>query len=184
MKKRNEIIEFLKTHHKLLLLSVISLVLFHNYIVLIALFFIFGILGIASLKVSTVVPHISIETISASATLIGYVWGWKLGLAFGLLFGFYSIITLSFVKLKTIINVLLMGICGVVAAIFASLNYSFTVAFMLTFIIRIVLNNIIFPLVEPDMMENLMHAFGDPIFNMLITYQFMNVIYNIIMYLR
>ncbi len=183
MKKRNKIIEFLKAHHKLLLLSVISLVLFHNYIVFIVLFFIFGLLGIASLKVSTIVPHISIETISASATFIGYVWGWKFGLAFGLLFGFYSIISLSFVKLKTIINVLLMGICGVIAAIFSSLNYPFTVAFMLTFIIRMVLNNIIFPLIEPDMMENLVHGFGDPIFNMLITFQFMNAIYKIVIHL-
>ena len=184
MKKRNKILEFLKAHHKLLLLGVISLILFHNYLVLIVLFIIFGLLGMASLKVGTIVPHISIETISASAVLIGYVWGWKFGLAFGLLFGFYAHVKLSFIKLKTIINTLLMGICGVIAAIFASLNYSFTIAFMLTFVVRMVLNNIIFPLVEPDMMENLVHGFGDPIFNMLITYQFMNVIYNIIMHLR
>jgi len=126
------------------------------------------------------VPHISIETISASAALFGYVWGWKMGLAFGLLFGFYGIYKLSFIKLKTIINVLLMGICGIVAAIFSSLNYSFTVAFMLTFVVRMILNITIFPLVEPDMMENIVHSFGDPLFNMLITYQFLNVIYTLL----
>jgi len=180
MKKSNEIIRFLKAHHKLLLLGVISLILFHNYLVFILLFFIFGIIGMASLKITSIVPHISIETISASAVFIGYVWGWKFGLAFGVLFGFYGYLKLSLIKLKTIINMLLMGICGVVAAIFASLDYSFTTAFMLTFVIRIVLNNIIFPLVEPDMMENLIHSFGDPIFNMLITYQFMNGIYYLI----
>jgi hypothetical protein len=90
----------------------------------------------------------------------------------------------GFVKLKAIINVLLMGLCGVIAAIFASFHYSFTVAFMLTFVIRLILNNIIFPLVESDMFENMMHSNGDPLFNMLITFQIMNLIYKIVGIIR
>ena len=180
MKKRNEIMEFLRAHHKILLLGGIALVLFHNYIVIVSIFVLLGFIGMASLKVSTMVRHISIETITASAIFCGYLWGWKMGLAFGLLFGFYGHIKLSFVKLKTIINTLLMGVCGVVAAIFASLNSSFTEAFMFTFVIRMVLNITIFPLVEPDMMENIIHSFGDPLFNMLITYQFLNIIYTLL----
>ena len=76
-----------------------------------------------------------------------------------------------------------MGTCGVIAAIFAALNYSFITTYMLTFVVRIVLNNIIFPLVESDMFENMIHGFGDPLFNMLITFQFMNLFYLIISHL-
>ena len=76
-----------------------------------------------------------------------------------------------------------MGVCGVLGGLFASMGYSFRVAFIFTFVVRIVLNNIIFPLVESDMFENMMHGFGDPLFNILITGQFMQLFYTLIIYL-
>ena len=180
MKKRIKLLEFIKQNKTFLLLAAIALILFNHYIVLIGLIIFFWFLGMISFKVTGMIPHVSVETISASSILLGYIWGWKWGLGFGLIFGLYGYIQISRIKLKSIINVLLMGLGGVLSAIFASLNYSFTIAYMFTFIIRIILNNIIFPLVESDMMENVIHGFGDPIFNMLITFQIMNLIYNIV----
>ncbi len=177
---KNSLLDFVDKYKTFLLLSAIALVVFNKYIVMILLLIVFGILGISSLKVSRLVPHISIETITASSVLLGYAYGWKIALGFGIFFGLYGYTMISMIKLKSIINALLMGLCGVIASIFASMNYSFFAAYMLTFIVRIVLNMLIFPLVEPDQFENMIHGFGDPIFSMLITFQFMNILFNLI----
>lgn len=168
---------FLKENRYLILVLLISLIIFHQYIVLISLLIFFGVIGLFSFKITRYIPHISVETVTASSVFLGYVYGWKIGLGFGIIAGMYGYIKNSMVKLKPIINVLLMGLCGVIGAIFASLNYSFIVSYMLTFVIRIILNFLVFPLIEPDMFENVLHGLGDPIFNMLITFQFMNLIY-------
>lgn len=181
--KKNKLLEYVKEHHKILLLAAISLILFNKYIVLITFLILLGILGMMSMKITSIVPHISIETVSASAVLFGFVWDWKIGLIFGLVFGMYGYIKLSIIKLKTILNAVLMGVCGIMGGVFASMGYSFRIAFILTFVVRIVLNNIIFPLVESDMFENLVHGFGDPLFNILITGQFMQLFYTLIVYL-
>ncbi|MEK6916518.1 MAG: hypothetical protein AABW92_02125 [Nanoarchaeota archaeon] len=183
MNNTKNIIDFVKQNRKLLLFSIISLIIFNKYIIIISLFILFGLLGILSLQVTRLIPHISIETISSSAILIGYVWGWKLGLLFGISFGLYGYMKISLIKLKTIIAALLMGLCGVIAAIFATLNYSFGYAFIFTFIIKMVLNQLIYPLVESNMTENFIHSFGDPLFNMLITFQLMQIIYKILMFI-
>jgi hypothetical protein len=178
--KKNTVIDFFNKYRYFLLLSAIALVLFNKYIVLIGLIIGLTMVGMLSVRMTMLVPHISIETITASSVLLGYIYDWKIGLGFGLIIGMYVYALHGFVKLKAIINVLLMGLCGVIAAIFASFGYSFTLAFMLTFIIRLILNNIIFPLVESDMFENFIHANGDPLFNMLITFQVINLIYNLV----
>ena len=144
MKKIIKLLEFIKQNKTFLLLAAIALILFNHYIVLIGLIIFFWFLGMISFKVTGMIPHVSVETISASSILLGYIWGWKWGLGFGLIFGLYGYIQISRIKLKSIINVLLMGLGGVLSAIFASLNYSFTIAYMFTFIIRIIMNNIIF----------------------------------------
>src|SRR3989344_334947 len=181
--KKTTITEFIKQNGKMLLLAVISLIIFNKYIIIIGVFILFGILGIISLQVTRLIPHVSIETISASSILLGYLWGWKLGLAFGVIFGLYGYMKISLIKLKTIIAAMLMGICGVIAAIFASLGYSFASAYLLTFLIKMGLNQIIFPLVESNMTENFIRSFGDPIFNMLITFQLMQLIYTILTFI-
>ncbi|MEM4397928.1 MAG: hypothetical protein QW757_04890, partial [Candidatus Woesearchaeota archaeon] len=133
-----------------------------------------------SIRISRIVPHISVETVGASSILISYLWGWKFGLSFALIIGLYGYAREGLLKLKSIINVLLMGVVAVIASIFYSLNYSFFVSYMLSFIIRMVLNAIIFPMIESDMFENMIHGFGDPLFNMFITFQFINLYYVLI----
>jgi len=179
--KKSKFIEDLKKNHKVILLALISLLVFNKYIVMIGFFIILGLIGIASLKVTRLMPHISIETISASAVLMGFVWGWKIGLIFGFVVGLYGYVNISLIKLKPIINVILMGLCGICGALFHSLGYEFRWAFFMTFVVRLILNNIIFPLVESDFFENLMHGVGDPIFNMLITSQLMYLLYKLIL---
>jgi len=113
--KKTTITEFIKQNGKMLLLAVISLIIFNKYIIIIGVFILFGILGIISLQVTRLIPHVSIETISASSILLGYLWGWKLGLAFGVIFGLYGYMKISLIKLKTDFPVLYIDLIHIVA---------------------------------------------------------------------
>lgn len=176
----NRFKNFIEDNKLMILLFLFGLIFFYKYIVLIFTFIFLGFISLNSIKISRVVPHISVETVGASSVLISYVWGWKFGLAFALIIGNYGYAREGILKFKSIVNVLLMGVIAVVASIFHTLNYSFLVSYMLSFIIRMILNAIIFPMIESDMLENIIHGFGDPIFNMLITFQLMNLYYIII----
>lgn len=180
--KKSTILDYVIKNRTPLLIAAIALVIFHKYIVLISLAILLGMIGLSSFKVSRYVPHISVESVTASSVLLGFLYGWKIGMGFGIVFGLYGYANNSMIKLKSIINSLLMGICGVIASIFAALDYSFLMTYMLTFAIRIALNFMIFPLVEPDMFENTIHGLGDPLFNMMITFQFMNILYGLLSY--
>jgi len=178
--KKSAVLEFIKKYQTFLLISAIAMLVFRDYILLISVIVCLALLGLLSIKVSMIVPHISVEAVTASSILLGYLFDWRIGLGFGLVIGMYGYALNGMLKLKSIINVLLMGLCGVIAAIFASFHYSFVVAYMLTFVIKLILNNIIFPMVESDMFENMIHSNGDPLFNMLITYQIIKLIYTLI----
>jgi hypothetical protein len=75
---------------------------------------------------------------------------------------------------------MLMGLAGVVGAIFASLGFNFTTAFLLTFLVMSNLSFFVFSTISSDMIENLTHAYGDSIFSVIITMQILNIIYIII----
>ena len=140
----------------------------------------FTVLGTISLRVTKFVPHISVETITASAILFGFVWGWKIGLIFGLGAGLFGTIYNGFLKLTTMINAILMGFCGLLGAIFGSLGISFWLSFFLTYIIRSNLGFFIFQMVKPDIVENIIHSYGDAVYNVLIVSQLMAAVYRLI----
>ena len=142
---------------------------------------VFTILGTATPRITRFVPHISIETVSASAILFGYVWGWKIGLIFGFGAGMFGTIYNGFLKLTTMVNAMFMGVCGIFGAIFASLGFSFWWAFLLTYIVRANLGFFVFQLIKPDLLENVIHSYGDALFNVLIVSQIMAAIYRLIL---
>ena len=177
MANKTDIIELLKKNLKYILLILILLIVFHEYILIIVLFGFMLVMGLLSLRFSKVVPHISIETISASAVFFGYMWGWKLGFAFGFITGLAGYIYIGLVKLTTITKSLLMGFSGILGAIFAMIGFKFVPAFMISFLISSNLSYFIFSFISSDKLENLVHAYGDSIFSVIITMQLLNIIY-------
>ncbi len=177
--KKNNFIDSFNKNKKYFLIATLVLLIFHKYIVVILLGIIFTVLGTITVRVTKFVPHISVETISASAILFGFVWGWKAGLIFGVGAGLFAAVYNGFLKLTTIVNSLFMGLCGVLAALFDSLGYNFTVAFLLTFLIRSNLGFFVFQFIKPDFFENMVHSYGDALFNVLIVLQIMRVIFEI-----
>jgi len=170
----------IQKNFKLYILGLIGLILFRKYIIQIILFLIFGVIGMQSLKVTRMVPHVSVETITASSILFGYVWGWKLGFSFGVCFGIFGYIQVSMLKDTTILNSLFMGFCGILGDLFHSMGMTFVWAFVLAFVIRSNLGFLVYSIIKPDIIENLMHSYGDALFNVLIVMQLMSFIHGII----
>ena len=178
-KKKFDAVGFVKQNFKIILLAVIAMILFKDYVLLIILMFINAILGVLTLKVSRLVPHISIETVTSSAILIGYLYGWKWGLIFGLSVGLYGYVQISLIKLTTIVNALFMGLCGVIADACNTLGFNFWMAFLITYMFRMNVGFLIFRQLNPDLTENIMHSYGDGFFSIFITYQLMQLLYTI-----
>ena len=76
-----KLINLLKKNITLVLFAAILLVIFNKYLVAIVLIILLSILGFITLQVSRIVPHISIETVTAGSILLGYIYDWKIALA-------------------------------------------------------------------------------------------------------
>lgn len=173
----SKFINFLKKKSKLILLAVILLVLFSDKIIMLGLMFAFFTLGVYTMKIAKLVPHINIESVTAASIFIGYVWGWKLAFPFGFFTALYGFMEASQLKHTTIVASLLSGLSGIVAFIFRSLGYNFWPAFTVTFIIKGIISYFTFSAITPDPIENFIHSVFDPLFNIFIWSQLMNIIF-------
>jgi hypothetical protein len=180
MKSSADFAAAIQKNLKYILLSVILMIIFRQYVVMILVGLLLAVLGITTLQVSRLVPHISIETISGAAIFMGFVWGWKVGLIYGIGVGLIGYVKISLLKHTTLVNALLMGFCGVLGALFGSLGYQFFTAYLFTYFIRAPLGLLIFAMLNPDIFENFMHSVGDGSFSVLITSQLLQVVYMII----
>ncbi|MFH2021469.1 MAG: hypothetical protein ABIJ34_08720 [archaeon] len=178
--KKFNLVTFLRKNFKLIILAGIAMILFNRYVILIVLTAIFTVMGVETQKISRIVPHINVETITPSSILIGYLYGWKIGLLFGLGLGMYSFFRVSLIKLTSITSALLMALSAVLADLFKSLGFSFYIAFIIVMVIRSNIGFFLFNQINPDMLENFMHGYVEGLFHIFITLQLMQVIYIVV----
>jgi hypothetical protein len=179
--KNNKLLDFFNKNKTFILLAALAIVVFHKYLVMIITFILLAALGLFTIKISRIVPHISAETVTASSILMGYMWGWQVGLVFGLVIGFSGFINASQMNITTIVCSLLMGLCGILGAVFFSLNYPFWLAFIITYVIRANLSFFLISPINPNVMENILHSYVESLFNIIITLQFLQIIYFVLM---
>ena len=179
-RKKIDFAKLIREKLNLILFGLILLVVFNKLAVQLVLAIIFTITGIYSLKFGRFIPSVSIETISASAILFGYVWGWKYGLIFGFAAGAFGYISISMINIIAVINIMFMGLCGVWAAMFAALGFSFQKAFILSFVLRAILGFPTFQAIISNPVSNIVHAVGDSIFNIIVLLQLMTFIHYLV----
>ncbi|MBN2422890.1 hypothetical protein JXB41_06700 [Candidatus Woesearchaeota archaeon] len=180
MKKKIHPVKFLVQNLKILIIIVIILIVFHKYVVRILLCLVLGFIGIKSLEVTRFVPYISIESLTASAILISFLYSWQLAVVFSIIFGTYGYIKISRFNLISITQIMLMCLSSVVSSLLASLDKPFFISYILIFLGKSILSYPIMELVNPNPAKNLTHALGDGFFNMFITVHFMNLIYTLL----
>jgi hypothetical protein len=177
--RKEELIKFFRGNSKLFLLAAIGIIIFHKYMPVVICFLIFAALGIFTIKISRAVPHISIETVTPSAILMGYAFGWKVGLVFGILVGFIGYIRASQVNLTIIICSLLMGLVGVLADMFKGMGMAFWVAYLLAYFIRANLSFFLISKINSNFVENIMHSYIESLYNMVVVIHFMTLFYGV-----
>lgn len=179
--KKEELTNFFKGNSKLILLAVIGFVVFQKYMVMMVSFVLFALLGIFTIKISRAVPHISIETVTPAAILMGYAFGWKVGLIFGILIGFIGYIRASQVNLTIIICSLLMGLVGVLADMFKGMGMAFWLAYLIAYFVRANLSFFLISKINSNVVENIMHSYIESLYNMVVVIHFMTLFYSIIL---
>lgn len=181
MKKFDDLLKLINKHKRLLLFFAILLVIFHKFIVMIITLIIFLILGMVSMKLSRVMPHISLETVTPTSILVGYIWGWQIALAYGLIAGTIGYTNASQMNITTIICTGLMGLVGVLGSLFKSLAFPFWVAYLLAYTIRAFLSYFLISKVNSNVIENITHSFIESIYNMVVVINFMTIFHVIIL---
>jgi hypothetical protein len=178
--KKKTLFANLRSNLTFIILGLIALIILHTQIVKILLIIMLVTAGWYTMKISRMMPNISIETVTASAILLGYLYGWQIALAFGLIVGISGYIRVSQLMLTTIVASAFMGLCGVLGALFAKLGYAFWIAYLITYGLRAVISFPVYQTINPDLVGNIMHSFVESIFNMVVTINFMIIIYNLI----
>lgn len=179
--RKEELINLFKGNSKLILLAAIGVIIFQKYMVMMVTFIILAFLGIFTIKISRAVPHISIETVTPSAILMGYAFGWKVGLIFGLLVGFIGYVRASQVNLTIIICSLLMGLVGVLADMFKGMGMAFWLAYLIAYFIRANVSYFLISKINSNVVENIMHSYLESLYNMVVVIHFMTLFYSIIL---
>jgi hypothetical protein len=180
MKKKASVLDLISKHYKLIILALIAMIIFNQWIVFVITVILFTFLGMSSVSLSRVMPQISIETITPSAILVGYIWGWQFGLGFGLIVGMVSYVNASQMNLTTIICSLLMGLVGVLAFLFKDLGFNFFWSFQIVYFIRANLSYFLISRINSNVVENIMHSYVESIYNMVIIVNFMTLFHGII----
>ena len=180
MRKKTSVMDAISKHYKLILLAVIAMIIFNQWIVFVITVILLTFIGMTSVSFSRIMPHISIETVTPSAILVGYIWGWQFGLAFGLIVGLVSYMNASLINLTTIICSLLMGLVGVLAYLFRDLGFDFIWTFEIVYVIRANLSYFLISRINSNVVENIMHSYVESVYNMVIIINFMTLFYGII----
>ncbi|MBN2368261.1 hypothetical protein JXC34_04535 [Candidatus Woesearchaeota archaeon] len=178
--KPNKLIDAIKDNLKIVLLAIILLVVFNKHVVMIITMTLLMFIGHFMMKISRIMPHISLETVTPSAILIGYIWGWPAGLAFGIIVGLTGFIKASQLNLTILICSLLMGFVGVLAPLFKSLGMSFAVAYLVSYTIRGLTSFTLMRMIGQSPVENISHSFVESGYNMVVVIHFMMLFYKII----
>jgi hypothetical protein len=178
---KEQFIGFFKKNNRLILVAILAIIIFRNWLAMLISFFVFFVLGLFTIKISRIVPHISIETVTASSILMGYTFGWKVGLIFGIFTGFTGYVRASQVNLTIIICSLLMGLVGVLADMFKGMGMAFWIAYLVCYFIRANMSFFLISKINSNFIENIMHSYVESLFNMVVVIHFMVIFHDILL---
>ncbi len=110
-----------------------------------------------SIRYSKMVPHISLETNTSMAILIGYLYGPAIGFFYGLIVGTACYVMNSFIKTTYLSSPVLAGLSAIMAGFFHSIGLTFGHAFVIAIILRTIISYFWFGLIGVDPIERLTH---------------------------
>jgi hypothetical protein len=158
----------------------ILLLVLKKFVIGILLILIFAPLSVITLRFSRFVPHVSIETNTASSIFMGYLFGPTIGFFFCLGVGGYGYVKNSLLNITFISSLIYACFAAVMAGVFHSLNLSFFWCFLLPNLIRVTVM-IPYYMLLADPFEVITHQTTHFILNTLVYYQFYSVLLDILL---
>ena len=146
------------------LIAILLLSLFNNIFKALILIAIFLPLVVWTFQVSRFIPHINIETLSASTLLLGYIFGPLVALIFGLSAGMFGLFKANFIRYLMVVRIIVTALVGFGMAFFTNIDFN------LNFIIGILAMNIIlyfiYLVIDPDPIQNVTHRASHLLWNL------------------
>lgn len=131
-----------------------------------------------TLRASKFIPHLNIETLSASTLLLGYLHGPMIAFIFALAAGMYGLLKSNFIRYLMIVRIIVTAIVGAIMAFFTSMN--FNTNFIVGILVMNVLLYFIYMVIDPDIIQNYTHRASHLIWNLLVVRFIFILIYDLI----
>ncbi|MBT3720979.1 hypothetical protein HN789_00585 [archaeon] len=166
---------------KYVLIALIFLIVsfaWFEYLAGIILMIVFVPVTYLSVRYSKMVPHISLETNTGMACLIGYLYGPTIGFFYGLIVGLTCYLMNSFIKATYLSVPVLAGLCAVLVGVFKTIGVSFSTAFVITIILRTVIAYFWYGILGADPIERLTHQASQLLTNILLYLPLLTAILN------
>ncbi|MBU0757813.1 MAG: hypothetical protein KKF44_07105 [Nanoarchaeota archaeon] len=165
-------------------MAVIVILLFHKYVVMIALFVVLGYAGIKTFEFTQAIPDMSAEAVTAFAMLMVYLYDWKIGMTFAVVFTVIGQLKISKLNLIAITLLLVTGLGVAASAFFKSLGYTFVKGFIYAFLFRGAVSYPFMQIVNPNPVKNGVHAVADTFLNIFIYIHFIKMIYDAVIFFK
>ncbi|MBN1503268.1 hypothetical protein JW930_07045 [Candidatus Woesearchaeota archaeon] len=165
----------------ILLLLIFLYLLFPKYMQVIILMMIFYPISVVTARITKYMRGFHIETMTSFTLFLGYVYGWRWALLFGLGLGSY-IWSQAGINQKTLLTILITGLCAFLGYWVQPIS-NFFWAYILASSIRNIISFVLFLFVNPDIFNNITHTVNDFIWHTLIMSNIVNAIYKIILWL-
>lgn len=176
--------KYLDTKKILIILLVLVLVLaFSQAFKGILLLIIFLPMAKYSVRATAFIPHVTIETYTASSLLMTYLFGPITGFLSALVLGFYGYLSNGISKFLALVNVFVTSITCFIVGLLVQSHIFGTLSFTIVFSFGIILDNVIayfvFLVLDPDQLQNRIYRATHILYNLFITQLFFSLIYEI-----
>ena len=158
--------------------------MFSNLAVAMIFMVVFTPLGLLSIRTTKFIPHIGVETVTATSFFMGYMFGWPVGLFFGGALGAYMWGTAAGFSQFVMLNVILNCQVAILGSWFSNLGWGFPFAYLVGMAIRNFSTWFAGAyILGADPVSNIGHTIADVVWNMIIFSQLLFVLYDMVKYL-
>jgi hypothetical protein len=135
--------------------------------------------GTASIKITRLLPHATIDLLSPCTFFLAYLFGWPAGIFYGVILGAYMWSTAYSISQFVLLNLFLYGIVAFIAGYLSSIAMAFTTAYYVAIVIKNILYFTLGALMG-NPVENTIHTITSSLSNLLFFPPFMFLLYNLL----
>jgi len=134
-------------------------------------------LAVVTIRASRFIPHVNIESVTASSLLLAYLYGPNLASIFALVAGMYGLFKANFIRFLLIVNWIHLIMTLYLMSLLKGL--SFDMYFIIGILLKNLISFLILLVLDPDQIQNITHRITHTIWNLAIARLLFLVIYDL-----